>query len=186
LVKRELRMSRVGKKPINIPEKTKVVYSDKLLTVQGEKGTLIRTIHPEAALEIKENTINVVMGKNDRPSRALQGLTRSLVANMVDGVTKGFERTLEINGIGYRAELKGDELVLNIGFSHPVNFSLPQGIFASVEKNTVIKLSGIDKELLGHVAAAIRRLRPPEPYKGKGIKYMEETIQKKAGKTGTK
>ncbi len=179
-------MSRVGKKLINIPEKTEVVFSDQLLTVQGEKGTLKRNIHPEAALEINDNVIKVVMARNDRPSRALQGLTRSLVANMVDGVSKGFERTLEINGIGYRAELKGEDLVFNIGFSHPVNFSLPQGISATVEKNTVIKLSGIDKELLGHVASAIRRIRPPEPYKGKGIKYAEEKIHKKAGKTGTK
>jgi large subunit ribosomal protein L6 len=179
-------MSRVGKKPIQIPEKTKVAFSDKIVTVQGEKGTLKRTIHPEMDLQIKDGVINVVVGRDDRNSRALQGLTRSLVANMVDGVSKGFERVLEINGIGYRAESKGKALVLNIGFSHAVNFDLPDGISASVDKNTVIKLAGIDKEKLGQVAAAIRKLRPPEPYKGKGIKYAEEYIRKKAGKTGTK
>ena len=179
-------MSRVGKKPITIPAKTKVSFSENLLTVQGEKGTLKRTIHPEMNLKIDKDLINVLMDGNDRNSRALQGLTRSLVANMVEGVSKGFERVLEINGIGYRAETKGNTLVLNIGFSHPVNIDLPDGISATVDKNTVIKLAGIDKEKLGHVAASIRRLRPPEPYKGKGIKYAKEYIRKKAGKTGTK
>jgi large subunit ribosomal protein L6 len=123
--------------------------------------------------------------KNDRKTVAFQGLARALVANMVTGVSHGFERILEINGIGYRAEVKGKSLILNLGYSHPVDFSLPDGITAQVEKN-VIKLNGIDKELLGHTAAAIRKLRPPEPFKGKGIKYAEEHIQRKAGKTGTK
>ena len=179
-------MSRVGKKPIPIPEKIKVAFSDSLLTVQGEKGTLKRSIHPEMDLQIKDGVISVVTSKEDRNSRALQGLTRSLIANMVHGVSNGFERILEINGIGYRAEARGKALILNVGYSHPVNFDLPDGISASVDKNTVIKLAGIDKEKLGHVAAAIRRLRPPEPYKGKGIKYAGEYIRKKAGKTGTK
>ena len=179
-------MSRVGKKPIPIPEKTKVDFSDRFLTVQGEKGTLKKTIHPEVDLQINDGIISVVTSKDDRKTRALQGLTRSLVANMVHGVSNGFERILEISGIGYRAEAKGKALVLNIGYSHPINFDLPDGVSASVDKNTVIKLAGIDKEKLGHAAAAIRRLRPPEPYKGKGIKYAEERIRKKAGKTGTK
>jgi large subunit ribosomal protein L6 len=121
-----------------------------------------------------------------KTSRALQGLTRSLVANMLTGVSQGFERVLEINGIGYRAEVKGKTLVFQLGYSTPKEYELPERVSASVEKNTIIKLSGIDKEELGRVAAAIRRLRPPEPYKGKGIKYAEERIQKKAGKTGTK
>jgi len=116
----------------------------------------------------------------------LQGLTRSLVANMITGVTQGFERTLEINGIGYRAELKKKQIIFNLGFSHPIAFDLPDGITATVDRNNVIKIAGIDKEKVGHTAAAIRRLRPPEPYKGKGIKYAEEHIRKKAGKTGTK
>jgi large subunit ribosomal protein L6 len=179
-------MSRVGKKPILIPNKTKVLYKDSMVTVEGQKGALSRLIHPLINLEIKDGIVNVTMEKDDRVSRSLQGLTRSLVANMVTGVDKGFERVLEINGIGYRATLSGNRIVFNLGYSHPIDFDLPEGISASIEKNNIIKLSGIDKEQLGHVSAAIRRLRPPEPYKGKGIKYAEEYIHKKAGKTGTK
>jgi large subunit ribosomal protein L6 len=137
-------------------------------------------------LTIKDNTINVTIDQEDRKTRALQGLTRSLVANMVDGVSKGFERTLEIHGIGYRAEMKGKSIVLNLGFSHPIDFDLPEGVTATVDKNNVIKLFGIDKEKVGQTAASIRKLRKPEPYKGKGVKYAEEYIQRKAGKTGTK
>jgi len=179
-------MSRVGKKPILIPDKTKVLYKDRIVTVEGQKGALSRSIHPLINLEIKDGIVNVTMKKDDRVSRSLQGLTRSLVANMVTGVDKGFERVLEINGIGYRATLSGNRIVFNLGYSHPIDFDLPEGISAIIEKNNIIKLSGIDKEQLGHISAAIRRLRPPEPYKGKGIKYTEEYIHKKAGKTGTK
>ena len=177
-------MSRVGKKPISIPEKAKISYKDRVLTVQGEKGSLSRVIHPAVDLNIEDNVINVTIESKDRKIRALQGLTRSLVANMITGVNNGFERVLEINGIGYRAEVNGKQIVLNLGYSHPINFDIPDGISAIVEKNTILKLSGIDNEKLGHAAAAIRRLRPPEPYKGKGVKYAEEHIQRKAGKTG--
>jgi large subunit ribosomal protein L6 len=179
-------MSRVGKSPIPIPDKTKVNYQDRVITVQAEKGTLTRTVHPAVDLKIKDGIISVITLKDDRDSRAIQGLTRSLVANMVTGVTKGFERALEINGIGYRAILSGNRIELNLGYSHPINFDLPEGVSATVDKKNTITLSGIDKELLGHTAAAIRRLRPPERYKGKGIKYAEEYIQRKAGKAGTK
>jgi len=179
-------MSRVGKQEIPIPEKTDVNYKDRVLVIKGEKGTLTRTIHPDVELDIKGNVIHVMIASEDRKTRALQGLTRSLVANMVDGVSKGFERVLEINGIGYRAEMKGSSIVLNLGYSHPIDFPLPDGISATVDKNNVIKLSGIDKEQVGQTAASIRKLRKPEPYKGKGIKYAEEYIQRKAGKTGTK
>jgi large subunit ribosomal protein L6 len=179
-------MSRVGKKEIILPEKTKIDFKDRELVVKGEKGTLTRTIHPAVDLSIKDNTISVTIDQEDRKTRALQGLTRSLVANMVDGVSKGFERTLEINGIGYRAEMKGKSIVLSLGYSHPIDFPLPDGIDATVDKNNVIKLSGIDKEKVGQTAASIRKLRKPEPYKGKGVKYAEEYIQRKAGKTGTK
>jgi large subunit ribosomal protein L6 len=179
-------MSRVGKKPISIPDKVDVSLKDGLITVKGSKGTLSRTIHDDVNLDIKGNIIQVVIQDEDRRSRALQGLTRSLVDNMVTGVSSGFERVLEINGIGYRAEVKGQALVLNLGFSNPVNFDLPEGVSASVDRNTVIKLTAIDKEKLGQTAASIRKLRPPEPYKGKGIKYAEERIIRKAGKTGTK
>lgn len=179
-------MSRVGKKVIVIPPKTKIDFKDRELVVKGEKGTLTRTIHSAVDLAIEEKTISVTIDQTDRKTRSLQGLTRSLVANMVDGVSKGFERTLEINGIGYRAEMKGKSIVLNLGYSHPIDFPLPAGIDATVDKNNVIKLSGIDKEILGQTAASIRKLRKPEPYKGKGVKYAEEYIQRKAGKTGTK
>jgi large subunit ribosomal protein L6 len=179
-------MSRVGKKPITVPGKTKITYKDRVITVQGEKGTLTRTIHPNIDLEIDKDTITVTMLKETQANRALQGLMRSLVANMVTGVDKGFERVLEINGIGYRASLSGNTIVLNLGFSHPINFDLPDGIAATVDKNNTVTLSGIDKELLGQTAASMRSLRPPEPYKGKGIKYAGEYVQRKAGKTGTK
>ena len=179
-------MSRVGKKPIPIPDKTKILYKDGIVTIEGQKGTLSRPIHPSINLEINDDVVSVAMKNNDRNSRALQGLTRSLVANMVIGVNKGFERVLEINGIGYRATLSGNRIVFNLGYSHPIDFDLPEGVSASIERNNIIKLSGIDKEQLGHISAAIRRLRAPEPYKGKGIKYAEEYIHKKAGKTGTK
>lgn len=180
-------MSRVGKKPIPIPATTKVSYqpAEKILTVQGEKGTLTREIHPAVDLKIEDRDVKVTIEKGGRPVRALQGLVRSLVANMITGVSKGFERSMEINGIGYRAEVSGNTIVFNLGYSHPINFEIPDGVSASVEKN-ILKLAGIDKEKLGHTAASIRRLRPPEPYKGKGIKYAEEHIQRKAGKTGAK
>ncbi|MFO7558009.1 MAG: 50S ribosomal protein L6 [Desulfobacterales bacterium] len=178
-------MSRIGKKPVEIPEKVKIEYKDRVLTVKGEKGTLAGTVNPLVDLDINENLIVVTMEKETRSTMALQGMTRSLVANMITGVAKGFERSLEINGIGYRAEVKGNTIVFNLGYSHPINFELPNGISASVEKSTV-KISGIDNQLLGQTAATIRKLRPPEPYKGKGIKYAEERIKRKAGKTGTK
>lgn len=176
-------MSRVGKKPIPVPEKTKISYKDRIITVAGERGSLARSVHPSMDLSITDDAITVTIIAEGRTSGALQGLTRSLIANMVTGVTKGFERTLEINGIGYRAALRGGSIDFNLGYSHTIQFDLPEGISAEIEGNTVIKLSGIDKENLGHVAAAIRRLRPPEPYKGKGIKYAGEHIQRKAGKT---
>ena len=179
-------MSRVGKKPIPVPDKTKVTFNNGTVTVQGKNGTLTQEIHPAVDLKIDKDQVNVVMLKEDRQTRALQGLTRSLVNNMVVGVSNGFERVLEINGIGYRAEAKGKTILFNLGYSHPIDFPLPDGVSATVEKNTVIKISGVDKQLLGQTAARIRQLRAPEPYKGKGIKYAEEHIQRKAGKTGTK
>lgn len=179
-------MSRVGKKPISIPEAIKIVYKDHLITVEGKKGKLARALHPGVNLEIDKGTISVKPVQNDRIGRSLQGLTRSLVANMIAGVAEGFERVLEINGIGYRAATEGNQIVFNLGYSNPIRFPLPEGIEASVEKNNIVKLTGIDKEKLGQTAAAIRRLRPPEPYKGKGIRYAGEYVQRKAGKTGTK
>ena len=179
-------MSRVGKKPIPIPNKTKVSYSDGVISVEGEKGKLARTIHNAVNLDVQDNEIRVTMEQDTREIRAIQGLTRSLVSNMVTGVSAGFERVLEISGIGYRAEVSGNQIVLNLGYSHPINYDIPKGISVEIDRNNTIKLSGIDKEALGHMAASIRRLRPPEPYKGKGIKYAQEKIQRKAGKTGAK
>ncbi len=179
-------MSRVGKKPIQVPDKIKISYKNKIIIVEGEKGSLTQTIHPDIDLNIEGGFITVSVNSDNKFGKALHGMTRSIVSNMITGVNKGFERILEINGIGYRAELKGNTIVFNLGFSHPVIFDLPDGITASVEKNTVIKLSSINKQELGLAAASIRRLKPPESYKGKGIKYAEEKIRKKAGKTGTK
>jgi large subunit ribosomal protein L6 len=179
-------MSRVGKKPIVIPEKTQVSLKEDILTVKGPKGTLSRQIHPAVKLDIGDADIKAVIDSQDRKTRALQGLVRSLVANMITGVSTGFERVLQINGIGYRAEAKGKSVLFNLGYSHPIDFALPEGITAEVDKNNTVKLMGIDKELLGQTAASIRQLRPPEPYKGKGVKYADEYIQRKAGKTGTK
>ncbi|RLC33295.1 MAG: 50S ribosomal protein L6 [Deltaproteobacteria bacterium] len=176
-------MARIGKKPVQIPDKVKVSYADRCVTVSSDKGSLSRTLHGDVDLEIKDGNITVITLSDDRKTLALQGLYRSLVNNMVEGVSKGFERSLEINGIGYRAEVSGNRVVLNLGYSHPVEFDLPEGVSAKVEKN-ILTLMSIDKELLGQTAASIRRLRPPEPYKGRGIKYTDEYIQRKAGKTG--
>lgn len=178
-------MSRVGKKIISIPEKVKLTYQERALTVEGPKGVLSRKIHPSVDLDIKTNSIAVTIKEDDRRNRALRGLTRSLIANMITGVDQGFGRVLEISGIGYRATISGNTITLNLGYSKPIDFTLPDGVSATVDKKNAITLSGIDKEQLGAVAAAIRRLRPPEPYKGKGIKYAEEYVQRKAGKTGT-
>lgn len=175
-------MSRIGKKPIQIPDKTEVDYKDRLVKVKGPKGSLEQTIHPTVDLKIDEKEINITIASNDRNADAFQGMTRALLANMVAGVSEGFVRVLEVNGIGYRVEVKGDIVVLSVGYSKPVEYKLPKGITAEVEKNQ-LKLSGIDKQALGQVAAEIRKIRPPEPYKGKGIKYLEEHIQRKAGKT---
>jgi len=175
-------MSRVGKKPIGIPEKVKITYENNVLSVQGEKGILTRTIHPDVQLNIEKTSLTVSIDLMDKKTRSLWGMTRAVISNMVTGVSKGFERDLEINGIGYRAELKGNSIEFNLGYSHPIDFPLPEGISAKIDKN-VIKLSSFDKELLGFTASTIRALRPPEPYKGKGVKYVEEHIQRKAGKT---
>lgn len=178
-------MSRVGKQRIQVPDGVKVSYSGCRLTVKGPKGELSRMIHGDVALSINENFIQVVPSGRSKRVGAIQGLTRTLVSNMITGVTQGFKRVLEINGVGYRVELKSNVLTFALGYSHPVVYKLPDGISASVERNR-ITLSGIDKELLGSTAAIIRGFREPEPYKGKGVKYAEEHIRRKAGKSGAK
>jgi large subunit ribosomal protein L6 len=177
-------MSRIGKKPVEIPSGVEVKLVSNSITVKGPKGELKRDLHPKMTIRQDGKTIVVERGSDHREDRSLHGLTRTLISNMVDGVTKGFERVLEINGVGYKAEVKGEILLLNMGYSHPVNFELPKGVTAVVDKMTTIKLSSIDKELVGQVAANVRSVRKPEPYKGKGIKYAEETILRKEGKKG--
>ncbi|ETR74480.1 MAG: large subunit ribosomal protein L6 [Candidatus Magnetoglobus multicellularis str. Araruama] len=179
-------MSRVGKKPIEIPKDITISYTDNEITVKGKNGSIKTNIHETVKLKIEDQTITVIPRDLSRKNRAYQGMTRSIINNMIIGASKGFERTLEINGIGYRAEAKGNILKLTLGYSHPIEFKLPDGVSASVQKQTIIKLSGIDKQIIGQLCAEIRALRPPEPYKGKGVKYAEEYIQRKAGKTGTK
>jgi large subunit ribosomal protein L6 len=178
-------MSRIGKKPILIPKDVKVEITDDLLTVKGPKGELKKIIHPKVTLKLEDDRIVLTVADESKDTGALHGLFRALVANMVTGVSKGFERVLEIVGVGYRAEVNGKTATLHLGYSHPIVFDLPEGIDAVIDK-TKITLNGIDKELLGKTAAKIRSFRKPEPYKGKGIKYAEEVIKRKAGKTGSK
>ena len=176
-------MSRIGKKPVTIPSGVNISLKDGLLAVKGPKGELKRQIPDLVKVKVEKTAVTVERGGNEPATRARHGLVRALVQNMVDGVTKGFERRLEINGVGYKAEVAGDKLNLSLGFSHPIAYPLPKGISAKVEKN-LLTLAGIDRELLGQTAAKVRSFRPPEPYKGKGVKYIEETIKRKVGKTG--
>ena len=175
-------MSRIGRMPITVPSGVKVNVADGSVRVEGPKGKLARELPPEVTLAVESGTVNVNRVDETRRARGVHGLTRKLVANMVEGVSKGFTRVLEINGVGYRAEARGNILHMTLGYSHPIAFQLPAGITAKVEKQVVVTLEGADRELLGQVAAAVRELRPPEPYKGKGVKYAEETIRRKAGK----
>ncbi|MBI1922044.1 MAG: 50S ribosomal protein L6 [Geobacter sp.] len=179
-------MSRIGKLPIEIPQGVKISCTGNLIKIDGPKGTLSRNLPDYVQIEVSDKSIQVSRESDSLKSRSAHGLARTLINNMVVGVTKGFERVLDINGVGYRAEAKGDVLNLSLGYSHPVNFTLPQGITVEVEKMTKITVKGIDKELVGQTAAKIRAYRGPEPYKGKGIKYADETILRKAGKTGKK
>jgi large subunit ribosomal protein L6 len=180
-------MSRIGKLPIEIPGGVKITLDEMLVKVEGPKGTLSRPIMEGISIEIQDNKQMLVSRTADDPkSRSFHGLTRTLINNMVVGVTKGFETVLDITGVGYRAEVKGDVLTLSLGYSHPINFALPSGITVEVEKMTKIFVRGANKELVGQTAAKIRSFRPPEPYKGKGIRYSDEKILRKAGKTGKK
>lgn len=176
-------MSRIGKRPIPIPKDVEVKIQGDLLSVKGPRGELERRVHPKITVKKDDGSISLEAVDDSREARSLHGLFGALVSNMVTGVTSGFEKVLEIVGVGYRAELKGRTAVFNLGYSHPVDFDLPDGIDARIEKSRIV-LSGIDKELVGLTAARIRSLRAPEPYKGKGIKYADEVIRKKAGKAG--
>lgn len=179
-------MSRIGKLPIDIPSGVKVLIDDAVIQIEGPKGKLKRQLLSGVSVKAQDNSIIVQKQGDDKQSASYYGLTRTLINNMVIGVTKGFEKILEINGVGYRAESKKNLLTLNLGYSHPINFSLPIGVEVEVEKMTKVFVRGADKELVGQTAAKIRSYRLPEPYKGKGIKYSDEKILRKAGKTGKK
>ena len=178
-------MSRIGKMPIPIPKDIQIDMTGDLLRVKGPKGELRRNIHPKVNINMDNDKIVVSVHDETKESKSFHGLFRALIANMVTGVSKGFERALEIAGVGYRAELSGRTVTFHLGYSHPIIYKLPDGIDAKIEK-TRVTLSGIDKELLGRTASKIRSFRKPEPYKGKGIRYADETVKRKAGKTGIK
>jgi large subunit ribosomal protein L6 len=175
-------VSRIGKLPITIPSGVKVAVESKEVSLEGPKGKLKTAIPMGVKVSVQGDVVRVEREGEERRVRALHGLTRKLIANMAQGVSHGFNRVLEINGVGYRAEVKGQELHITLGFSHPVVFSLPAGVTATVERQVIVTLSSADRQLLGETAAKLRGLRPPEPYKGKGVKYREEVIRRKAGK----
>jgi large subunit ribosomal protein L6 len=178
-------MSRIGKKPISIPKGVKIDIKDNTITVIGPKGSLSRTINPDIKMQIDDDNLVLIIDSSTKELDSFHGLFRALIANMITGVSKGFEKVLEIVGVGYKAELTGRTATFNLGFSHPVVYELPDGINGTIDK-TKITLTGIDRELLGQTAATIRGFKKPEPYKGKGIRNAGEVIKLKAGKTGTK
>jgi large subunit ribosomal protein L6 len=179
-------MSRIGRRPVVVPQGVAIELQGSTVAVKGPKGELRRTFHPEMQLALADNQVTVARPSDDKRHKALHGLTRTLVQNMVDGVSKGYVKTLEIQGVGYKAEVKPYGVNLIVGYSHQVKYEAPKGIKISVENNTVVKIEGADKEIVGQVAAELRQVRPPEPYKGKGIRYQGEQIRRKAGKTGAK
>ena len=179
-------MSRIGKKPVAVPKGVAVEVQGQLVAVKGPKGELRRTLHSEMQVALADGQVTVGRPSDEKRHKALHGLSRTLVQNMVEGVSKGFSKTLEIQGVGYKAEAKPYGVNLIVGYSHPVKYEAPKGIKISVENNTVVKIEGADKEAVGQVAAELRSVRPPEPYKGKGIRYQGEQVRRKAGKTGAK
>jgi len=179
-------MSRIGKRPITVPSKVTVTIDGSHVAVKGPKGELSRVLPGAVTVEQEGETLFVKRRDESRSSRQLHGLSRTLVANMVEGVSQGFQRRLEIQGVGYRAQVQGRNLTLTVGYSHPVQISPPEGIQLAVENNTNVLVSGFDKEMVGNIAAQIRAVRAPEPYKGKGIRYAGEVVRRKAGKTGKK
>ncbi len=179
-------MSRIGRRPIPVPKDVTVVIKGNEVSAKGPKGELVRTIHPAMKVALENGVVTVTRPNDEQQNRALHGLSRTLVANMVEGVAKGFEKTLEIQGVGYKAEATAKGVTLNLGFSHQVKYDAPVGIKVVVENATVVKISGASKELVGQVAADIRSIRKPEPYKGKGVRYQGERVRRKAGKTGAK
>ena len=176
-------MSRIGKKPVTVPQGVTLDLKGSEVAVKGPKGELRRQLHPEMQLALANGIFTVTRPSEEQKHKALHGLTRTLVQNMIDGVSKGFTKTLEIQGVGYKAEAKPYGVNLVVGYSHPVKYEAPKGIKISVENNTTVKIEGADKEKVGQVAAELRAVRPPEPYKGKGVRYRDEHVVRKAGKT---
>jgi large subunit ribosomal protein L6 len=179
-------MSRIGNKPITVPDDVEVTLNENHITVKGPKGTLQKELHKNMKVTLEGNTITVVRPNDEAENKSLHGLTRTLIHNMIEGVVHEFKRELEINGVGYRAQKKGNQLVMNLGYSHPVEMDPPEGITFDLADANHITVRGIDKELVGQTAAVIRTKRPPEVYRGKGIKYVEEHIRRKEGKSGKK
>ncbi|WP_029894003.1 50S ribosomal protein L6 [Desulfohalovibrio reitneri] len=178
-------MSRIGKLPITLPQGVEVSIGSEAVEVKGPKGTLSTPLHEKIAVEMADGSVTLSRRDESRTAREQHGLRRTLLANCVEGVSKGFTKELEVIGVGYKVQVQGQTVVLSVGYSHPVNFPLPQGVEAKVD-GAKLTLSGIDKELVGELAAKIRRVRPPEPFKGKGIKYVDEQVRRKAGKSGGK
>lgn len=179
-------MSRIGKKPIELPAGVTVTIDGRHVTVKGSKGTLGRTLPPDVTIAVEGTTVTLARPSDEPRHKAMHGLARTLVANMVEGVANGYVKALELHGVGYKAESKGAGVNLVVGLSHQVQVNAPAGIQFKIETPTLLKVEGIDKELVGQVAAEIRNVRPPEPYKGKGIRYQGEQVRRKAGKTGAK
>jgi len=179
-------MSRIGKKPVPLPAGVTAEIQGQTVKVKGPKGELSRTVHRELDLKLEGSEIVVGRPSDESRHKALHGLTRTLIANMVEGVSKGYQKTLEIQGVGYKAEASKTGITMIVGYSHPVPYPAPAGISFAVENNTIVRISGADKELVGQVAAELRQIRKPEPYKGKGIRYQGERVRRKAGKTGAK
>ncbi|MCG7338304.1 50S ribosomal protein L6 [Staphylococcus sp. ACRSN] len=177
-------MSRVGKKIIDIPSDVTVTIEGNSITVKGAKGELSRTFNERMTYKQDESTLEVVRPTDSKDDRTVHGTTRALISNMIQGVSEGYQKTLELVGVGYRAQMQGNDLILNVGYSHPVEMKADEGITFSVEKNTTVTVAGISKEQVGAIASNIRSVRPPEPYKGKGIRYQGEYVRRKEGKTG--
>ncbi len=175
-------MSRIGKAPVSVPDGVKVTLGDGAVSVEGPKGKLMTTVPAKILVKVEGKELTVSRESDSPGDRAMHGLTRKLIGNMVEGVSRGFRRVLAINGVGYKADVSGQKLNLTLGYSHPIEFALPQGVTAKVDRQTMITLESSDKQALGQTAAMIRGLKAPEPYKGKGIKYQEEVIRRKAGK----
>ena len=179
-------MSRIGNKPVPIPSGVTVTVDGNAVKVKGPKGELVQALRPEMKVRVEDNTVFIERGSDEKSHKALHGLTRALIANMVQGVTTGYKKTLEIIGVGYKAEKKGKNLVLTVGYSHPVEYPEPTGITLTAPTPTSVVIEGNDKQKVGQVAAELRDVRPPEPYKGKGIRYQGEQVRRKAGKAGAK